>query len=70
MAKSNNITIYHLLTHTSGIYNYIDDGDFMQNKLEKPTSKAEMLKIINAHPVKFEAGTKMKYLNSKYQLLS
>lgn len=66
---SNKITIYHLLTHTSGLYNYTDDGDFMQNQLEKPTSKAEMIKIITAHPVAFKAGTKMKYSNSGYLLL-
>ncbi|HCZ35625.1 MAG TPA: hypothetical protein DHV26_06815 [Cytophagales bacterium] len=66
---SNKISIYHLLTHTSGIYNYTDDGDFMQNKLEKPISKAEIIKIINSHPVEFKAGTKMKYSNSGYMLL-
>ena len=29
--KGDSITIEHLLTHTSGIYNYTNDGDFMEN---------------------------------------
>lgn len=63
------VSIRHLLTHTSGVFNYTDDGDFMRDKLEKPTTQAEMLQIINAMPLDFEPGTQMKYSNSGYLLL-
>lgn len=69
LSIGNKITIYHLLTHTSGIYNYTDNGDFMKNKLEKPTNKTEMLQLISTYPLEFEPGTKMKYSNSGYLIL-
>ena len=63
------ITIYQLLTHTSGIYNYTDNNEFMQHHLEQPTSQAAMIQLLNQQPLDFDPGTKMKYSNSGYLLL-
>jgi CubicO group peptidase (beta-lactamase class C family) len=64
-----NITIQHLLTHTAGIYNYTDNGEFMQSELEKSQTKAQMMALFEQKPLDFPPGTAMKYSNSGYLLL-
>lgn len=74
-----NITIHNLLTHTSGVGDYIDE--------EAPNSNAQMLELYRKYPVylwerleyylpmitalppKFEPGARFGYSNSGYVLL-
>jgi D-alanyl-D-alanine carboxypeptidase len=61
-----NITIRHLLTHTSGIRNYTGvDGFEMAKHLTQP----QFIKSLAALPPDFEPGEQAKYCNSGYNLL-
>lgn len=66
--KDEEITIYHLLTHTSGIPNLV------MYKKEIPwdkNNKAEhILKTLDNKGLNFKAGTKWQYSNSGYYILA
>ena len=64
-----NITIEHLLTHTSGIFNYTNQKDFLQKDLGKDISLSELIKIFEQSPMQFPPGTAIDYSNSGYVLL-
>ncbi|CAL2102693.1 Class A beta-lactamase-related serine hydrolase [Tenacibaculum sp. 190130A14a] len=67
--NANKITIKHLLSHQSGLYNITDEEGF-HTWIRKPRNRKEMLgKIIKGGTV-FEAGTQTAYSNSNYILLS
>jgi CubicO group peptidase (beta-lactamase class C family) len=64
------VTIYHLLTHTSGIADYTQDSTFMKdvvNRVEKPLSVSAAL--IQYQKSDFAPGSDWKYSNQGYQLL-
>lgn len=63
------ITIHHLLSHSSGIYNYTDNKDFMSSDQSKPVTLDYMIKQFIDKPLAFEPGTKFSYSNSGYTLL-
>lgn len=63
------ITIEHLLTHTSGIYNYTNDSVIMNNDVSKSYSQQQFIEIIRKYSPEFAPGTKWNYSNSGYQLL-
>lgn len=63
------ITIHHLLTHTSGIYNYTNNAQAMQNVGTKPVDQATMFSLFEGKPLDFEPGSKYSYSNSGYVLL-
>ncbi|MCU0352910.1 MAG: serine hydrolase [Cytophagales bacterium] len=63
------ITLEHLLTHTSGIYNYTDDGVFMNAEATKPATPDKMLALFRDKPLAFEPGSRYSYSNSGYSLL-
>ncbi len=67
--KGDSITIEHLLTHTSGIYNYTNDPVFMQTKAVKPIIQDSMLALFRNKPLKSSPGSKFSYSNSNYMLL-
>jgi CubicO group peptidase (beta-lactamase class C family) len=63
------IKILHLMTHTSGIREYLDDN-FFDNITNKNINKEEIIeKISKFDTLEFEPGTKFKYSNSGYVLL-
>lgn len=71
-----NITIYHLLTHTSGILDYFDES--IMDDYEDLWSKIPMYKIKNCNDflplfqnnkMKFSPGEKFDYNNAGYILL-
>lgn len=66
---ADSVTIYQLLTHTSGIYNYTQNVDFMLHGAVKPASREQMLALFRNHPLAFKPGTKFSYSNSGYSLL-
>lgn len=67
--KGDSITIEQLLTHTSGVYNYTNDADFMKSNSEKPISRDSLIARFKNKPFDFEPGTKWSYSNSGYILL-
>ncbi|SDG58566.1 serine hydrolase [Chitinophaga filiformis] len=67
--KGDSITIQHLLTHTSGIYNYTNDRTFMESEVFKPASREKLMALFKDKPLDFSPGTKWNYSNSGYCLL-
>lgn len=63
------ITIFHLLTHTAGVFNYTNDMEFMQSEAVKPANREKMLATFKHKPLDFEPGTSFAYSNSGYLLL-
>ena len=61
------VTVRHLLTHTSGIFNYTDLRDTRNDRT--PRTVDEIIALFSAKPLEFEPGTRMKYSNSGYVLL-
>jgi CubicO group peptidase (beta-lactamase class C family) len=66
---ADSVTIYNLLTHTSGIYNYTNNGDFMKTEAVKPTDKEKIFALFSNKPLEFTPGSKYNYSNSGYSLL-
>jgi CubicO group peptidase (beta-lactamase class C family) len=66
-----NITIKHLLTHTSGLPEYMDfpEKDFNQ---KEPLSNAQLEKYLERVKPKvlFQSGIRFKYINTNYALLA
>ena len=67
--KGDSITIQELLTHTSGIYNYTNDRDFMKDGATKPATREKMMALFMNKPLDFSPGTEWNYSNSGYLLL-
>ncbi len=67
--KGDSITIQQLLTHTSGVYNYTNDQDFMTNEITKPATREKMMALFENKPLDFSPGTSWSYSNSGYSLL-
>jgi len=63
------ITIHHLLNHTSGLYNYTNDTILLRSDVTRPRSREEMLKIFRSYPPDFAPGTKWNYSNTGYSML-
>lgn len=62
------INIHHLLTHTSGIPNYTDSGDY-QEQMDKRSSVEGLIARFKDLPLDFEPGKQFNYSNSGYVLL-
>ena len=62
------VTIHHLLTHTSGIPSYTDDPKFYGTVTE-PTTEEALIAIFAGKDLLFEPGTNFRYSNSGYFLL-
>lgn len=63
------ITLEQLLTHTSGIYSYTSDRNFMSTEVAKPQSREKMMSLFKNKPLDFTPGTRWSYSNSAYMLL-
>ena len=66
--RGGEVTLQHLLTHTSGIHGYTESAGFMQN-VTKPTSTAEVIASIEKFPYDFNPGVRWSYSNSGYFIL-
>ena len=62
------VTIYHLLTHTSGIPNFTSFPDYMKTE-PLPSTAEETIKRFRDKPLEFKPGAEMRYSNSGYVLL-
>jgi len=63
------ITIHHLLTHTSGIYNFTALPDYNSKLKREPLTPLEAMKRVADKDLEFEPGTKHKYSNTGYVVL-
>jgi D-alanyl-D-alanine carboxypeptidase len=61
-----NITIRHLLTHTSGIKSYTGLNGF---ELTRHLTQEQFIRALAEHPLEFATGETWKYSNSGYNLL-
>lgn len=68
--RGDEVTIHHLLTHTSGIPSYTDDPNFFSTVTE-PISEDELVATIAAaaNDYSFDPGSQFHYNNSGYFLL-
>jgi CubicO group peptidase (beta-lactamase class C family) len=67
--RGDEITLYHLLTHTSGIHDYTKREEFAAN-VEQSVTLDRLIEEIKASPPDFDPGTKFLYNNSGYVLLA
>lgn len=63
------ITVHHLLTHTSGLFNFTNDTTLWLHESKQPISKKDLIAKFSQKPLDFEPGTKYNYSNSGYVLL-
>jgi len=62
------ITVRHLLTHTSGTSNSSILPDFARLRMT-PASREQLVELLAPYPLQFEPGTQWAYCNTGYQLL-
>ncbi|RYE47083.1 MAG: class A beta-lactamase-related serine hydrolase, partial [Sphingobacteriales bacterium] len=67
--NGNKITVHHLLTHTSGLSDYINDPAFRKTDQSKEQTLSAMMGFFKNKPLDFEPGTKFRYSNSGYTML-
>lgn len=63
------ITIEHLLTHTSGLFNYTNDSTVMHGDLAAHYSEEKFLDKFRTYPADFAPGTEWNYSNTGYVIL-
>lgn len=63
------ITIHQILSHTSGLANYTNNRDFMQNESGIKAEPKEFVLKYCSEDLIFEPGTKWEYSNSGYFIL-
>ncbi len=66
--NGNNVTIHHLLTHTSGIRDYHALPDWKEDSQRDITPNYTVMRMA-AEPFDFEPGTSFRYSNTGYILL-
>lgn len=63
------ITLHHLLTHTSGIASYTDIKGYTGNPIRRDLDIEELILVFKYLPMEFAPGTRFQYNNSGYVLL-
>jgi len=66
--RGDEVSIHHLLTHTSGIHSYTSKDDFI-GKVTKTVSPDTLINSIKKDPYDFNPGEKWLYNNSGYFIL-
>lgn len=73
---AHNVTLHHLLTHTSGIPNYTQLEEYYapieQEKrfCELPHSSAEMIQLVSKKELLFSPGSRFSYSNTGYHIIA
>lgn len=62
--QGENITIYHCLTHSSGIPNYTSFPDFWTTTMRLPSTLYQLIDSFKDHPLNFKPGSRFDYSNS------
>jgi len=62
------IKIYNLLNHTSGIHDYVESAESIENGEHRYTLE-ELIELFKNEPFDFNTGTEFEYSNSNYILL-
>jgi D-alanyl-D-alanine carboxypeptidase len=68
ISKADQITISELLSHRSGLFNFVSDTTY-QASMTKPHTQEEMIANFAAQQPEFEPGTRAEYSNTNYVLL-
>ena len=66
------ITLRQLLNHTSGLFDFDDDGAWIKQRFADPGEsgrRRELVSVATAHPPLFAPGTSWSYSNTNYVLL-
>ncbi len=66
--RGDEVTLHHLLTHTSGIHSFTSKPDFMR-LVTNTTTIGDLINSFKNDPYDFDPGTKWIYDNSGYVLL-
>ncbi len=66
--RGDEVTIHHLLTHTSGIHSYTGKSDFL-DRVTKTISPDSLIAYFKNDPYDFNPGDRFLYNNSGYFLL-
>lgn len=66
--RGDEVTIHHLLTHTSGIHSYTSKPEFI-SKVTSPITEEALIAFFKNDPYDFSPGEKWLYDNSGYFLL-
>lgn len=69
LPNAGEISIEHLLRHRSGLFNYTNAADFT-SWMEKPKTKAALVKLFAANGTVFKPGERAEYSNTNYVLLT
>jgi D-alanyl-D-alanine carboxypeptidase len=64
------VTIEHLLTHTSGVPNLSMDSGYWRTTARLEHTLDELIAPVRARPLDFEPGTRFAYNNTGYNLLA
>ncbi|MCQ1576045.1 serine hydrolase domain-containing protein [Streptomyces parvus] len=73
---ADDVTVEHLLTHTSGIGDYLDEEadteitDYVIGAAHELTSAEAFLPLLDGHPAKFAAGERFGYCNGGFVVLA
>jgi D-alanyl-D-alanine carboxypeptidase len=62
------VTIEHLLTHTSGIFNYTNKVSY-RGQMQMDLTPRQVADLVKDDPLEFEPGSKWNYSNTGYVLL-
>ena len=66
--KADQVTLRHLLSHTSGIFNYTNAADFIDG-VSEPIKPQDLINKIQTYDYDFEPGSRWSYSNSGYFIL-
>lgn len=67
--KGDSITIRHLLSHTSGIHDFLDVDTFYNNGVYGPRTKKEIILAFRERPLLYSPGAQYDYSTSNYMML-
>ncbi len=67
--QGDRVTLHHLLTHSSGIPDYVGLPGFYATIARREHTPAELVALTSALPLEFEPGSRWSYSNSGYVLL-
>lgn len=68
--RHKNITIEQLLTHQSGLNNYLANNEYVMRLFDREYSAGELVEQFCSDSLEFDSGSKFQYSNSGYVVLS